>query len=283
MINPLIKYYLIPLVLLIACSCESDVDMVILPEFKQKPVITAFISPSDAVLKVAVSSNKKIYGELNSEFKFSNLKCFLADDSSEKELDTCAGGFCMLSSNMPIIAGRKYRLRMTADNDISAEAECTIPANRHFSLRVDTFTKLINTGYGILSKQYLRIIFNDNPDESNYYRLFGSYESYGWNPNTGSLYHYERGFEIEKEFFSDQGWNGMEYQTDINYSAWADSVVFRIYLLNTEQAYYLYHRSIIDYNWMGDPFSEPTPIYSNVKGGLGIFTSYTVDSLRVKF
>jgi hypothetical protein len=31
-----------------------------------------------------------------------------------------------------------------------------------------------------------------------------------------------------------------------------------------------------------NPFSEAKPVYSNIKGGLGIFTSYTMDSLRFR-
>jgi hypothetical protein len=31
-----------------------------------------------------------------------------------------------------------------------------------------------------------------------------------------------------------------------------------------------------------NPFSEATPAYSNVNGGFGIFTSYTIDSFAVR-
>jgi hypothetical protein len=31
-----------------------------------------------------------------------------------------------------------------------------------------------------------------------------------------------------------------------------------------------------------NPFSKATPVYSNVNGGFGIFTSYTIDSLAVR-
>ena len=58
-----------------------------------------------------------------------------------------------------------------------------------------------------------------------------------------------------------------------------DSAFIKIYLMNTEKSYYLYHKSIEDYNSGDDPFSEVTPVYSNITGGLGVFTSFTVDSL----
>jgi len=62
-----------------------------------------------------------------------------------------------------------------------------------------------------------------------------------------------------------------------------DSLVVKIYIYNLEKSYYLYHKSLDDYNDGANPFSEATPVYSNITGGLGIFTSYTIDSLIVKY
>jgi hypothetical protein len=58
-----------------------------------------------------------------------------------------------------------------------------------------------------------------------------------------------------------------------------DSAFIKIYLLNTEKSYYLYQKSLEDYKSGEDPFTEVTPVYSNIDGGLGIFTSFTIDSL----
>jgi hypothetical protein len=49
--------------------------------------------------------------------------------------------------------------------------------------------------------------------------------------------------------------------------------------MNTEEAYYLYHTSIDENESSDNPFSEVKPVYSNINGGLGVFTSYTIDSL----
>jgi hypothetical protein len=63
-----------------------------------------------------------------------------------------------------------------------------------------------------------------------------------------------------------------------------DSAFLRIYLLNTDKPYYDFHKSLENYSLGDYPFTEPSFLYSNVKGGLGIFASYTLDSLifRVK-
>jgi hypothetical protein len=63
-----------------------------------------------------------------------------------------------------------------------------------------------------------------------------------------------------------------------------DSAFLRIYLLSTDKPYYDFHRSAENISLGDGPFTEPTLLYSNVSGGLGIFASYTLDSLiyRIK-
>jgi hypothetical protein len=63
-----------------------------------------------------------------------------------------------------------------------------------------------------------------------------------------------------------------------------DSAFLRIYLLSTDKPYYDLHKSLENPSLGDAPFTEPSFLYSNVKGGLGIFASYTLDSLifRVK-
>lgn len=260
-------------------------DTTILPGFEQKPVVSAFISPSDTMLRFFVSSNKKIYGNLDTITPLRNLRAFLSDGSSEKELDTCNGGLCLSSNIMHVIPGGKYRLRITAENNIAAAAECTVPKKNDFSLKADTVFKLINYGNGIyIKKRHIRITFKDIPGEPNFFRLSGQSISYIRNINTGLKSPYLERLNFEKEFFTDQGSDGREIQLDAPYNSYGDSVIFRIFLFNTEQSYYLYHKSIKDYNYSTEnPFSEATPIFSNIEGGLGIFSSYTTDTLRVKF
>jgi hypothetical protein len=67
----------------------------------------------------------------------------------------------------------------------------------------------------------------------------------------------------------------------LDYASWLDpdSAFLRIYLLSTDKPYYDFHKSLENYSLGDTPFAEPSFVYSNVKGGLGIFASYTLDSL----
>jgi len=44
-------------------------------------------------------------------------------------------------------------------------------------------------------------------------------------------------------------------------------------LLNVDVHYYKYHKSLSSNN-EDNPFAEPTLIYTNINGGLGVFAAY---------
>jgi hypothetical protein len=66
------------------------------------------------------------------------------------------------------------------------------------------------------------------------------------------------------------------------YPGYYDSAFLKVYLLNTCKPYYQYHKSLENYNDGENPFAEPTPIYSNIEGGLGVFAAYLVDSAVIR-
>jgi len=93
-------------------------------------------------------------------------------------------------------------------------------------------------------------------------------------------------FKEEESWFSDEGYDGKRiyannFGSQYNASN-SDSVKTVIYILNTNKDYYIYHQSLIKYSGGDDPFSEVSPVFSNINGGLGIFAGYTVDSIVLR-
>jgi hypothetical protein len=94
---------------------------------------------------------------------------------------------------------------------------------------------------------------------------------------------------FEKEYITDKGLDGQKIVAvtignyEYTFSPSRDSSLLKIFLYHTEKPYFLYHKSLNEYNDSENPFAEATPVYSNITGGLGIFTSYTIDSLIVRF
>jgi hypothetical protein len=87
-------------------------------------------------------------------------------------------------------------------------------------------------------------------------------------------------------YFSDEGKDGKRVFANAVYDgglpADSDSTLFIFYILNTDKDYYSWHKSLNKYSGGDDPFREISPAYSNITGGLGIFASYTVDSIVYK-
>ncbi len=290
MVSHQIKYFFLLFALIFLSACESDVDLVILPEFKQKLAITAFISPADSILNFFVTSNKRIYGELNTEEPLANLKAFLSNDSCEVALDTTKTGFKISRVKMPVKYGKTYNLNVSNDKGLSAEASCTIPFRRDFFLKADTFSfQRPRVVSGVLINEKivnLMFTFSDFPDEENYYRVLGNSTSYHTNSSTGKTWESTNPLSFEKEYLIDKGMDGNVFTVrtldNLSHNYGSDSAFLRIYLLNIEKSYYLYHKSLEDYNFDENPFAEVTPVFSNVTGGLGVFSSYTVDSLFIR-
>jgi hypothetical protein len=44
--------------------------------------------------------------------------------------------------------------------------------------------------------------------------------------------------------------------------------------METDADYYKYHTSLNSYSGTDEPFTEFSPVYSNVEGGFGVFASY---------
>lgn len=281
-----IKYIIVLLSLLVSYSCETDVGLVNAPEFKQKLVISAFISPSDNISFFRVTSNKKLYGELNTEEPLGLLSGSISDGLNEVALDTCKIGLKLSHEKMQIEYGKTYMLRVSCEKGLTAEAICTVPDKKIFLMEVDTFSIIKEDQYspyqGIYRSLNLKAKFSDLPDEENFYRIFGSFRSYS-KFYTGTGY-----ITFDNEFISDKGMDGEKIASTMSeyfghlYSSAKDSLFVNIYLYNTEKSYYLFHKSLKDYNDGENPFTEASPVYSNINGGFGIFTSYTIDSLVVR-
>jgi hypothetical protein len=268
-------------------ACESDADLVKAPPFKQKLVIKAFISPSDKISFFNVTSNKKLYGELNTEEPLGSLSGSISDGEHEIALDTCKIGLKLNHEKMQIQYGKTYKLRVYSKTGLSAEAVCTVPEKKAFSIEVDTSSvmkeeSIHNPFPGPFRSLNITVKFPDLPGEENFYRIFGTVRGY-------SQYSTISGYVgFDNEFISDKGMDGrnivvtMDEQSGYLLSVAKDSLFLNIYLFNSEKPYYQYHESLLNYVDSENPFSEATPMYTNISGGFGVFTSYTKDSLLIR-
>lgn len=281
-----VKYFVFPAILAFLSGCEDDVRNVKLPEFGQKLVIASYISPSDSDSYFYVNSNRRIYGELNQTEPVGNLSGTISDGTDEVILDTATNGLKLSKGKLRIQNGKTYTLNIESDRGLSADAVCIVPEKRDFYLHADTFSILHEVqNYKPWRELRINVSFTDYPDEENYYRLRGEFTGYYTSPVSHYYFNSYEPLYFEKEYFTDSDADNdrqIFISSGIPSAGYFDSAFIKINLLNTEKSYFLYHKSLEKYNQEDNPFTEPTPVYSNVNRGLGIFTSYTIESYVIR-
>ncbi len=273
------------IMLLISLSCEREARNVRLPEFDQKLVITSFISPRDSASFVKVSSNERIYGDLTIAEGYGNLTVTMSDGQKRINLEPSGDVYLFRRKDLAVSHGKKYFLEVSSDKGFNAEAVCTVPQNRDLGISVDTVTTWYEfPGGDRFSERKMNVYLNDPPGEDNYYSF--SVKVLDYNPYFGTYPYIYETYTTDDIYFSDEGNDGKRIFANAVYTsglpADSDSTLFIFYILNTDKDYYSWHKSLNKFSGGDDPFREISPAYSNITGGLGIFASYTVDSIVYK-
>ncbi len=276
---------LIAIMLVSFTSCEKEVKDVKLPRFVQKLVIASFISPGDSISLIRVSSNSPVYGEINQFYDTGILSGTISDGNNTVELTPCPDGLCFSHEEMKVEEGRTYRLKIQSSTGLKAEASCSVPVRKNLRLETDTTMELVkdymnNNSYVVTSRIYL----TDPPGEENFYRFFCKALIYD-----PGFYYYPDKYRLigsEDEVFADIKREGSRILVNTIMSEMypkSDSAFLVFYILNTDEPYYLYHKSLVNYSGgSDDPFTEISSVYSNITGGLGIFAAYSPDSLVLR-
>jgi hypothetical protein len=281
--------YLSILVTLISISCEKEVGNAKVPLFIPKLVLTSFLSPSDSISCIDVNSNKPLYGDLENLNPIGTLTGKISDGEKEIVLKQKENKLFFTSNDMQIINGKTYRISVSSDKNMKAGGTCTIPVDFDLKLMSDTFSILRHgeiPEYREWREFRARVIFTDQPGSENYYRLYGRYVGFITKPQSPVPEYYSEYVWIENELMTDRSADNegniiTEFNLNRSYTYY-DSAFLKIYILNTEESYYLYHKSLDDYTDNENPFSESTPVFSNIEGGLGVFTSYSIDSIVIR-
>jgi len=260
----IILHVLWPVLVLI--SCQKEVTNIKLPSSTPKLVIGCFISPQDSLLSLTLTRSNPIFGaghtnSNNQPITDASVSVSNGTNSVILPYNSKVQQYAIETSTFPVTSGQSYSLTISTPEGENIFASCTVPALNLLTLDIDFIDTVSNT-------KMLNIKWKDIPGQINYYRLFGrTVDSNGF---MGYM-------DPDNPLQDDNGKDGGEMSSRLigeNFDPDNNQIVaYEVYLLTIGAEYYKYQKSIDSYT-DNDPFSEPSPIYTNIHGGLGIFAAY---------
>lgn len=309
--------YIIVLVLfffLHSCDMVEPAQNIDLPKNEQKIVVFSFISPKDSVVRVQIGKSKPLYGRLdNHETKLKNPVVTISDGVTTAILTEAAVpdetikdpyydqythfGYSIYESkvnDLQIVEGKTYYLTVEAEGQ-KVTGSCHVPLGKIEVVEIQT-AKKSSTKESPFEDAYsdynytASFKFQDLHGHKNYYRISSRIlynEDTIYNPYDSSKFKIQEMasyVDFYKNFFSDEGNDGgmMQKSGDFNYFINENEGTWQVFLEIIDENYYKFLNSTFERKGNEDPFSEPTNVYSNIKGGLGVFAAYKGGRIQVK-
>ena len=299
----------IVIMLLVLVSCEdffiSEVTNVEIPGSESRLVVYSYISPQDTVIRVHVHRSTPYYSTSETEPVLGQAIVSLARKGGEisvleySEKYRC---FVIRSGEFKIEPGFIYQLSVELANGDKVRAECYVPEMDYEKIEAEALiTKVDEWGNEFTTIDW-KITTSKNT-EGNYYSSGAYLSSYRSSINDGQaesfVYHQDLWLEKGSQYILDEsgkthsfkaGYWGTDYYYPPGY--YDDTEEMRdqqiidsifVYVLQTDENYYLFHRSHENYYYYGDdfPFAESVILFSNIEDGLGVFAGYNRENIYV--
>ena len=270
--NKNIVAYILLIISVGLMSCEQEVKLE-LPTSTPKLVLTSFISPQDTALVAVLTKSTPIFEGRDYYANNKNVKDAVVTISSDDEVASLyyndeLGKYISDINGMHIEAGETYFIKATTPEGLTAEGFCTVPQGNN-SLNF-TYTKIGVTEWG--AEEYvINMHWEASSNDSYAFRVYSELE-------TSQVFYDDTVTNYSQVYIPEpyalKGNDEYSRAGDLyyhNYDFYRKKI--RASLLNVDENYYRYHKSVATYS--GDnPFAEPAPIYTNIKGGLGVFAAY---------
>jgi hypothetical protein len=242
-------------------GCEEDVK---LDEtyVENKLVVQSFISPQDTVLTVRVSETKPLIGTVSTENKWiANANVSVSEGQNTLLIPYEKMGFYKYRLISKIKVGTIYSLKVTTPDGRKVEAVCKIP-----EITIDSTDLKVKITQVVGSRNQMLIEWQDVPNQKNYYGIWFGFEKLTKGCSSGKT-----------NFISDIGKDGRFLSYASNFDTICNQGESRIKLLFGvyDENYYNFLKTLSEQNdTNGVPFTESIQVFTNIKGGYGIFCSY---------
>jgi hypothetical protein len=278
---------ILTLFLLAMVSCEKLVTNVALPDVKPRVVVFSYLNPGADSIVAEVFYSSPI-NQPGSYWK-NTIK------DAEVILTETGGNSVAFQYHQPtenyiaaidttfLKAGSSYSLKVLTAKGEKAEAISELPPKNQ-TLRIATFDSTIIED---LVRYRFKLEFDDPVGKPDHYRLIAkAVVRRVWEGDT-SVWEYGVGFNYGDDLIAVKDNDGQTFAAEgileiFRNEFWIEDqlIGLKCYLLATDEHYYHFHRSLQNYE-PDNPFSEPTIIYSNINGGLGVLAGF--NPFKVEF
>jgi hypothetical protein len=254
-------------------SCETEADIP-LPEVDPKIVLNCFIGDELTVIKAAVFKSKPVFSDDDGNYPYSNnveedMYVVISNGSISAELvfNPQTEFYEVGTDVFPLVPGGNYTLTVTAPDGEIVKANTTIPLNAPI-VQSSSFSaeQISNDFYGEQTRVIIKQTLADPSSSFDYYRFYYVLQDQ-FMTNT----------YVSEDYTDDNSLDGNllynEHEMTAYYGSDNPLVNVKAYVIRGSEEYYRFHKTVYNQS-PGDPFSEPSIIYTNVDGGLGVFAGY---------
>lgn len=273
-----IQIFIVPAIL---ASCDTMVTNVKVPDVEPQLIVYSFLSPENQNIVVEVRRTMPIFkGSREGNDTVTNATVRIIQGGNQQLIPyTSKGQYRLPQSSFPLVPGLTYRIEVSTPQGERVTGTTTIPTS---IVAIDSVNLSTQRGPFGFDLDLLQIRWIDNPAEKNYYQLYSAYTSASEDTflNIPSFVS-----EIDNQVLSDDlsrnNVMSATVQTSLGLSA-GDTTLVDVVLAHTDEAYYRYHTLRLNYSG-NNPFSEPTIMFNNVTGGVGVVASYRMYKRTIPF
>jgi hypothetical protein len=284
--------FLMAIVGLIACKKEVDYKLV-----AEKPqlVVQSFFTPAEDSIKVYLSYTESFFEDKSIRnslvANISKAQLTMSDGTLSKPLKWSVrkAAFVLASRDLPLLAGKTYSLNVKTVEGNTATASSKMPNEIVGAL----LTRTKGIAKNNQRKDRLTLELNAESGKTNYleFRLFvkSTYTSFGNVSEQLRL--------INKSIIKEDALTaaiGVTYSDDVPVNTGSSSgppnpnfsfvIVYQGLFIKANEEYYKYlDASKKNFDASGNPFAEPTSLYTNITGGLGVFAAYQLEIKEIPY
>jgi hypothetical protein len=265
-------------------SCKKEVDYDLLP-IEPQLVLQSFISPGEDSIRLYMDYTKSYFGnEVKRNSLIANISkatITISGPSLTKLLKWSPRNrhFHIAVADMPLIENQIYTLNVTTFEGQKASAQTKIPTK----IKEASMSKVSGPVKNQQRKDRISMQLDDPKGTKDFYefRLFQIVK------NLGST---EQISQIGIQFIDDENDTINEAFASFSNNAYITSngipygESYRgLFIKGTEEYLKYLTASKLNFDSSGNPFAEPTTLYTNIQGGLGVFAAYQSEIINIPY